>query len=1038
MLAARAAAREAAALAVPAVAGGLQLLGGGGGRGLAAAPGASSSGGGGATPSSRFVSTGQPGHVFDERDEIVGAQTPVTKALWQQRYRWTDERLAAATPRDRGADELAKPPLRTVISYPFSSSPVLREHYRNPWGAVRIGRVLEDLDSLAGLVAFDHCDDGDPSTRPPLLVTATVEAIELRTSHLTLDQDMQLSGRVVWTGTSSMDIRLELEQGGGQQLSALVTFVARDPVSGKPTTITSVRPEGVEDVALFEERGRINAARKAERKQQAAARHHVSAEVEQWAEELLTAARTKRDLPALADANHLLMEETSLDNTFTCQPQQRNMHGRVFGGFLMRRAFELAHSAAYLFAGSRPRTIEIDRITFRRPVNVGDLITFRSMVTRTWPSARVPGKGVAHVQVEASVTQPEKLYSHVTNSFAFLFDFDLRRDTTTGAAIPPKQVLPSTEQQALEVAQLFGPGGKKAAAPPAPARSRGSSSASSSSSGSDMDDVPDTRRYNLATNTPVSRRLWQERYPWTEERLLAVPPRDPSTQAPKPPRQLCVTYPFSTDDQLREHYRSPWGEARIGRILEDLDSLTALVVCEHCDVTDLRSRPPLLVTAGVEAIELHSSKLSLEQDMTMRGRVVWTGSSSIDVRMELEQAGGLQLTALFTFVARDMLSNRPHPVAPLVPKTRLDRDMFCERQRANDRRRAARAAAAASSGSTLHHVSPEGERWAAELLAAAKSQRDMPALADRSCLLMDETSLENTFTCQPQQRNIHGRIFGGFLMRRAFELAHSTAYLFAGSRPYAVEVEEVTFKHPVSIGDLLRMRTLVLHTWRCPDDPTQGRALVQVEASVTQPEQRSSRVTNTFSFVMGFELARCPDTGAPVPPMRVLPSTEKQALEVARAFGPGSGWEHLRAAHDPPYSRPAQPVARSAPRRPLAAAKKSASALSEERLQALVAAPRLKQHISAEHPDGGQAAAAAAAAGSSERPGPQKPPPPPPGQQPKLNLPRKQVAAFAAFKEAVTDANKSVIAARKANMPDASREPPSKAAAAAAAKGGRQ
>lgn len=50
---------------------------------------------------------------------------------------------------------------------------------------------------------------------------------------------------------------------------------------------------------------------------------------------------------------------------------------------------------------------------------------------------------------------------------------------------------------------------------------------------------------------------------------------------------------------------------------------------------------------------------------------------------------------------------------------------------------------------------------------------------------MDDTSLENTFTCQPQQRNVHGRVFGGFLMRRAFELAHSTAYLFAGSRPYA-------------------------------------------------------------------------------------------------------------------------------------------------------------------------------------------------------------------------------------------------------------
>ena len=37
------------------------------------------------------------------------------------------------------------------------------------------------------------------------------------------------------------------------------------------------------------------------------------------------------------------MHRTKLHNTFTCQPQQHNMHGRVFGGFLMRRAI-FAHS----------------------------------------------------------------------------------------------------------------------------------------------------------------------------------------------------------------------------------------------------------------------------------------------------------------------------------------------------------------------------------------------------------------------------------------------------------------------------------------------------------------------------------------------------------------------------------------------------------------------------------------------------------------------------------------------------------------------
>lgn len=55
-----------------------------------------------------------------------------------------------------------------------------------------------------------------------------------------------------------------------------------------------------------------------------------------WAEALLAEARAMLDLPALARGDAMLMQATKLANTFTCQPQQRNMHGRVFGGFLMR------------------------------------------------------------------------------------------------------------------------------------------------------------------------------------------------------------------------------------------------------------------------------------------------------------------------------------------------------------------------------------------------------------------------------------------------------------------------------------------------------------------------------------------------------------------------------------------------------------------------------------------------------------------------------------------------------------------------------
>lgn len=48
--------------------------------------------------------------------------------------------------------------------------------------------------------------------------------------------------------------------------------------------------------------------------------------------------------------------------------------------------------------------------------------------------------------------------------------------------------------------------------------------------------------------------------------------------------------------------------------------------------------------------------------------------------------------------------------------------------------------------------------------------------------------------------------------RRAFELAFSTTYMFAGTRPEFLLVDEVTFQHPVDIGDLLRFRSSVVHT----------------------------------------------------------------------------------------------------------------------------------------------------------------------------------------------------------------------------------
>ena len=48
----------------------------------------------------------------------------------------------------------------------------------------------------------------------------------------------------------------------------------------------------------------------------------------------------------------------------------------------------------------------------------------------------------------------------------------------------------------------------------------------------------------------------------------------------------------------------------------------------------LKQEPPLLVTASVDRIA-RARLLSIAEDLSMSGQVVWTGRSSMDIRMQL-------------------------------------------------------------------------------------------------------------------------------------------------------------------------------------------------------------------------------------------------------------------------------------------------------------------------------------------------------------------------------------------------------------------
>eukprot|EP01124_Arcella_intermedia_P023242 TRINITY_DN3643_c0_g1_i2.p1 TRINITY_DN3643_c0_g1~~TRINITY_DN3643_c0_g1_i2.p1 ORF type:complete len:444 (-),score=53.79 TRINITY_DN3643_c0_g1_i2:168-1499(-) len=368
--------------------------------------------------------------------------SPVIQKLWR------DRENIKSSPQSPSARKPSETKIELI--YQFSQDPELVDAYASPWGWMRVGRILEDLDALAGNVATLHCSGISVDGLPVLLATVTVDKITMsRPGDLT--KDMKISGQVIWVGKSSMDILISVfsldAQGapvGGAWLVSTFTFVARNPRTEGAIGVPGLILETEEEKALFNERQKNYETTNQRRKKTLA---NVGYD---WPDErslaignqLLQEARPLIDMPALANGESILVSSTKLSNAFICHRQQRNIYGRIFGGFLMRKAFELASATAYLFCGVNPRFREIDHVVFRKPVNVGDLIKLESRVLYTCQSLRTL-KPLMHVEVVVEVAKPEERSSFVSNTFQFTFE------KPDGGTV--KRVLPATLEEARTV-----------------------------------------------------------------------------------------------------------------------------------------------------------------------------------------------------------------------------------------------------------------------------------------------------------------------------------------------------------------------------------------------------------------------------------------------------------------------------------------------------------------------------------------------------------------------------------------------------------
>ena len=138
---------------------------------------------------------------------------PIAQSLWCQRRRVPAASAASTKVMPVTQDDLGRKTMRESLARiirPLQTHPESRRSVATFWGAFRSGVLLEDLDAVAAFSSYRYAD-GFSRERPLTIVTAAIDRINNDRS-LALDRDVEIVGRVVSVGRSSMVVRVDVNR----------------------------------------------------------------------------------------------------------------------------------------------------------------------------------------------------------------------------------------------------------------------------------------------------------------------------------------------------------------------------------------------------------------------------------------------------------------------------------------------------------------------------------------------------------------------------------------------------------------------------------------------------------------------------------------------------------------------------------------------------------------------------------------------------------------------------------------------------------
>jgi acyl-CoA hydrolase len=126
-------------------------------------------------------------------------------------------------------------------------------------------------------------------------------------------------------------------------------------------------------------------------------------------------------------------------------PDMANFSGKVHGGALLNLLDRVAFSCASRYSNRYAVTLSVDQVVFREPINVGELVTFRSSINYAGRTSMEVGIRVEAENIRTGVKR------HTNSCYFTMVAVD---DEGRPALVPALSATNTTERRRMRAAEL--------------------------------------------------------------------------------------------------------------------------------------------------------------------------------------------------------------------------------------------------------------------------------------------------------------------------------------------------------------------------------------------------------------------------------------------------------------------------------------------------------------------------------------------------------------------------------------------------------